>query len=126
MSNNPHRLTPYAQQLRRDMTRQERHLWYDFLKTYPVQFKRQYVCRNYILDFYCAKAKLAVELDGSQHYEIGNRDRDMQRTKELEALGMRVLRFTNLEIEKNFEGVRQEIHRVVMERSPVSSDQFDW
>ena len=86
----------------------------------------QYVCRNYILDFYCAKANLAVELDGSQHYEIGNRDRDMQRTKELEALGMRVLRFTNLEIEKNFEGVRQEIHRVVMERSPVSPDQFDW
>ena len=108
------------------MTRQERHLWYDFLKTYPVQFKRQYVCRNYILDFYCAKANLAVELDGSQHSEIGNRDRDMQRTKELEALGMRVLRFTNLEIEKNFEGVRQEIHRVVMERSPVSPDQFDW
>ena len=50
----------------------------------------------------------------------------MQRTKELEALGVRVLRFTNLEIEKNFEGVRQEIHRVVMERSPVSPDQFDW
>ena len=86
----------------------------------------QNVCRNYILDFYCAKANLAVELDGSQHYEIGNRDRDMQRTKELEALGMRVLRFTNLEIEKNFEGVKQEIHRVVMERSPVSPDQFDW
>lgn len=86
----------------------------------------QNVCRNYILDFYCAKANLAVELDGSQHYEIGNRDRDMQRTKELEALGMRVLRFTNLEIEKNFEGVRQEIHRVVMERSPASPDQFDW
>ena len=88
MPQNPHRLTPYAQQLRRDMTRQERHLWYDFLKTYPVRFKRQYVCRNYILDFYCAKDNLAVELDGSQHYEIGNRDRDMQRTQELEALGI--------------------------------------
>ncbi len=119
ISHSLHRLTPYAQQLRRDMTRQERHLWHDFLKTYPVPFKRQYVCRNYILDFYCAEANLAVELDGSQHYEIGNRDRDMQRTKELEALGMRVLRFTNVEIEKNFEGVRQEIHRAVLEGSPA-------
>lgn len=119
ISHSLHRLTPYAQQLRCDMTRQERHLWHDFLKTYPVPFKRQYVCRNYILDFYCAEANLAVELDGSQHYEIGNRDRDMQRTKELEALGMRVLRFTNVEIEKNFEGVRQEIHRAVLEGSPA-------
>lgn len=119
ISHSLHRLTPYAQQLRRDMTRQERHLWHDFLKTYPVPFKRQYVCRNYILDFYCAEANLAVELDGSQHYEIGNRDRDMQRMKELEALGMRVLRFTNVKIEKNFEGVRQEIHRAVLEGSPA-------
>ena len=117
MSNNPHRLTPYAQQLRRDMTRQERHLWYDFLKTYPVQFKRQYVCRNYILDFYCAKANLAVELDGSQHYEIGNRDRDMQRTKELEALGIpcepiRMDKFTGKKMTffKDPDGLPLELH----------------
>lgn len=118
----PNRLTPYAKQLRQDMSREERHLWQGFLKQYPIPFQRQYVCQNYILDFYCPKANLAVELESSQHYEIGNRDRDAQRTKELEALGMRVLRFTNLEIEKNFEGVRQEIHRVVEERCPAAPD----
>ena len=62
-------LTPLAKQLRREMTKEERHLWYDFLRTYPVQFSRQKVLGRYIVDFYSAKAKLVIELDGSQHYE---------------------------------------------------------
>ena len=63
------RKKPFAQKLRRDMTPQERHLWYDFLKSYPVAFRRQKQFGSYIVDFYCANAKLVVELDGSQHYE---------------------------------------------------------
>ena len=58
-----------AQILRKNMTKEERHLWYDFLKAYPIQFKRQYPIGNYIVDFYCYKARLVVELDGSQHCE---------------------------------------------------------
>ena len=58
-----------AQNLRKQMTKEERHLWYDFLKSYPVQFKRQYAIGAYIIDFYCFQAKLIIELDGSQHVE---------------------------------------------------------
>ena len=73
-------LKPYAQRLRRDMTKEERHLWYDFLKSLPVTTKRQMVIGSYIVDFYIASAKLVIELDGSQHYEeqgvISNQERD--------------------------------------------------
>ena len=62
-------LTPFAKQLRRDMTKEERRLWYDFLRTYPAHVYRQRVIGHYIVDFYCAEAKLVIELDGSQHYE---------------------------------------------------------
>lgn len=62
-------LTPIARKLRKDMTREERHLWYDFLREYPIRFLRQKVIGSYVVDFYCAAAKLVVELDGSQHYE---------------------------------------------------------
>ena len=69
-----------SQELRKNMTREERHLWYDFLKTYPVQFKRQYSVGIYIADFYCHRAKLIVELDGSQHYEPDEAEQDALRT----------------------------------------------
>ena len=62
-------LVPLAKQLRKEMTKEERHLWYDFLRSYPVRFSRQKVLGKYIADFYCAEAKLVIELDGSQHYE---------------------------------------------------------
>ena len=64
-------LTPIARKLRKDMTREERHLWYDFLREYPIRFLRQKVIGSYVVDFYCAAAKLVVELDGAQHYEEG-------------------------------------------------------
>ena len=67
---NNSRLRPYAQKLRREMTKEERHLWYDFLRTLPVNFYRQKVLGSYIVDFYCASAKLVIELDGSQHFEL--------------------------------------------------------
>ena len=79
-------LVPLAKQLRKEMTKEERHLWYDFLRTYSVRFSRQKVLGKYIADFYCAEAKLVIELDGSQHYEDGNAEKDAERTVFLEGL----------------------------------------
>ena len=73
-------LVPLAKQLRKEMTKEERHLWYDFLRSYPVRFSRQKVLGKYIADFYSAEAKLVIELDGSQHYEDGNAEKDAERT----------------------------------------------
>ena len=94
-----------AQELRKNPTKEENHLWYDFLKTYPLQFKRQYPIGAYYVDFYCYRAKLIVELDGSQHTEPEAVVYDKKRTQYLEAQGFLVLRISNLDIWKNFKGV---------------------
>ena len=109
-------LVPYAKLLRKEMTKEERHLWYDFLKNYPVRFSRQKVLGKYIVDFYSAQAKLVVELDGSQHYEEETAIYDAQRTFFLEAYGLQVVRITNLEIQSNFTGVCEYIDSVVRGR----------
>ena len=111
------KLSPYAKELRKNMTKEERRLWYDFLRTYPVRFLRQKVLGNYIVDFYCAKAGLVVELDGSQHYEPAEIENDRLRTVYLESLGLRVLRIPNNEISKNFRGVCEYIDMEV-KKSP--------
>jgi len=98
------------------MTKEERHLWYDFLKNYPVQFNRQKVIGNYIVDFYCHKAKLIVELDGSQHYQDIDLDYDIRRMKYLNSLGLLVLRIPNNEIWDSFPSVCESIDRAVKER----------
>ena len=98
-------LVPYAKQLRREMTKEERHLWYDFLRTYPVRFSRQKILGRYIADFYSAEAKLIIELDGSQHYENANAEKDCERTAFLESYGLKVIRIPNNEVNKNFRGV---------------------
>ena len=103
------KLTPYAKKLRRDMTKEERHLWYDFLKTLPVTFNRQKVIGRYIVDFYCASAHIVIELDGSQHYEEKGKETDQQRDAYLKSLGITVLRYSNLDIQQNFSGVCQDI-----------------
>ena len=87
------------------MTKEERHLWYDFLRGYPVRFLRQKVLGKYIVDFYCAQAKLVIELDGSQHYENDALIYDQERTEFLEQYGLAVLRIPNNEIKENFRGV---------------------
>ena len=110
------KLTPHAQQLRKNMTKEERRLWYEYLRTYPYRFRRQVAFGNYILDFYCAAAKLAVELDGSQHYETSSQDYDAKRTAYLNSLGICVLRFSNLDILQNLEGVCLSIDEVVAKR----------
>ncbi len=99
------KLVPYARQLRKEMTKEERHLWYDFLRTYPIRFLRQKVFGKYILDFYCAKAKIVIELDGSQHYEEEKSRKDCERTKFLEQYGLTVIRIANNEVNENFYGV---------------------
>lgn len=104
-------LTPLAKQLRREMTKEERHLWYDFLRTYPVRFSRQKVLGKYIVDFYCAKAKLVIELDGSQHYEADKSKKDAERTAFLDRYGLYVIRIPN------FEGVCAYINAVVERQS---------
>ena len=98
-------LVPLAKQLRREMTKEERHLWYDFLRSYPVRFSRQKVLGRYIADFYSASAKLVIELDGSQHYEDDSAEKDAERTSFLEGYGLKIIRIPNIEVNRNFEGV---------------------
>ena len=109
-TNNPN-LTANARELRKSMTKEERHLWYDFLKPLPFTFNRQKVIGCYIVDFYCAAAKLVIELDGSQHYESAGKAADQRRDHDLNQLGLTVLRYSNLEINRNFEGVCSDILR---------------
>ncbi len=106
-------LTQNARALRRNMTKEERHLWYDFLRTYPIRFMRQRPIGRYIVDFYCARARLAVELDGGQHFEEAGMASDAQRDSALAADGILVLRIPNNEIHTNFSGVCEHIDRVV-------------
>ena len=94
-----------AKDLRKNMTKEERHLWYDYLRTVPQKVVRQKVLGKYIADFYCASAKLVIELDGSQHYEDKGIEYDKSRTQYLESFGIRVVRIPNNEINENFEGV---------------------
>ena len=107
------RLVPLAKKLRKDMTREERHLWNDFLRSYPVRFSRQKVLGNYIADFYSAQARLIIELDGSQHYQDDQRAKDEVRTAFLEGYGLRVLRIPNIEVTRNFDGVCRYIDAAV-------------
>ena len=97
----------------KEMTKEERHLWYDFLRSYPVRFSRQKVLGKYIADFYCAEAKLVIELDGSQHYEDRNIKKDADRTAFLEGYGLRVIRIPNNDVGRNFCGVCEYIDAAV-------------
>lgn len=107
---NNHKLVSFAKKLRKNMTREERHLWYDFLKEYPIRFQRQKIIGKYIADFYCAKAKLVIEIDGSQHYEDVGLVNDEKRTEYLMQYGISVIRISNREIWENFSGVCEKIH----------------
>ena len=106
-------LVPLAKQLRKEMTKEERHLWYDFLRGYPIRFSRQKVLGKYIADFYSAKAKLVIELDGSQHYKNDNMQKDTERTDFLKKYGLTVIRIPNNEINENFQGVCEYIDSAV-------------
>ena len=110
------KLVPRAQELRKDATKQENHLWYDFLSAYPIRFRRQAPIDHFIADFYCHAARLIIELDGSQHYKEQGLAYDQERTAILAQYGLKVLRFSNLDVDKNFEGVCTAIDLTVKER----------
>ena len=110
-------LKKYAQALRKNQTREEGLLWYCFLSRYPLRFRRQYIIGNFIADFYCHKAGLVIELDGSQHYDPQKMEYDRKRTEYLEAQGLKVLRFTNSDIQQRFRGVCEAIDIAVKERT---------
>ena len=106
----------YSQALRRNMTKEERHLWYDFLKTYPVPIHRQYSFGEYIVDFYCHKAKLVIELDGSQHCEPENEEYDRKRTADLEKERLYVMRISNRDVNEQFRAVCEAIDCTIKRR----------
>ena len=105
-----------ARTLRRDMTRQEKHLWYDYLQHYPLKIYKQRIIDNFVVDFYCHQARLAIEIDGSQHYSIEGKTYDEARTGVIEKYGVIVLRFSNLDIDDKFEGVCYIIDKKIKER----------
>ena len=109
-------LVPNAKALRRDMTKEEKHLWYDFLRGHPARFTRQKVLGRYIADFYSGKAKLVIELDGSQHFEVENAEKDAVRTRFIENYGLKVLRIPNVDVNRNFVAVCEMIEREIQER----------
>ena len=114
-----HKLTPISQSLRRNQTKEENLLWYNFLRHYPCRFRRQYVIGDYIVDFYCHKAKLAIELDGSQHYDPAIAQKDRVRTDYLQSQGIQILRFSNLDVLRQFNRVCEAIDIVVKERASL-------
>ena len=110
------KLLQNARNLRKNMTKEERHLWYDFLRSYPIRFRRQEIIGDYIADFYCSDAALVIELDGSQHYGEHGAASDRKRTEVLEGLGLTVLRFSNLDVQRNFRGVCEQVDAYVRGR----------
>ena len=103
-------LKPRAQQLRREMTSQERRLWYEYLRGCPVQFRRQKQFGYYIVDFYCAACNLVIEIDGSQHFDPEATLWDEMRTEYLNGLGIKVMRFSNFEVDRHFDAVCEAIY----------------
>ncbi len=114
---NNRKLTGLSKGLRKNMTKEERRLWYDFLKTLPITIHRQKVMGNYIADFYCAKARIVIELDGSGHYEKEQILKDKEKEAYLNSLGITILRYSNLEVLKNFEGVCEDIYKNIFENN---------
>lgn len=107
-----------ARRLRQEMTPHERKLWYLFLRKYPAKIYKQRIIGAYIVDFYCSPAKLVIELDGSQHYDPQGLTRDAERTAFLEALGLKVIRFPNSDIDRHFNAVCEQIDLAIKERLP--------
>ena len=113
---NQGKLTQLARELRKNQTKEEAKLWYQFLRKYPVRIHRQYVIGNFIADFYCYKAKLVIELDGSQHYEPENMEKDRKRTQYMEKEGLYVMRISNRDVAERFRSVCEAIDLTIKSR----------
>ena len=116
-------LIKYAKELRKNMTPWEIKLWTQFLREYPIRFQRQKVIDNYIVDFYCAKARIVIELDGGGHYTEEKQKYDDERTEILKKYNLQVIRICNLEIDNNFYNVCEHIDREVKKSLPQSATQ---
>ena len=114
-------LLDIARILRKNMTRQEKHLWYDFLRYYPVKFYKQRIIENYVADFYCSQARLVIEIDGSQHYTVEGKAYDAERSQAFEKYDILVLRYLNSDIDNEFSGVCEMIDKTVKERMNLTS-----
>ena len=114
-----------AKILRQNMTRQEKHLWYDFLRYYPEKIYKQRIIDNFVVDFYCHRARLVIELDGAQHFTSQGKAHDAARTAVLEKYGIVVLRFSNNDVDKRFGNVCRVIDSVIRERMEILSEMYD-
>ncbi len=114
-------LTKNAQKLRKMMTKEERRLWYDFLKNFPVTVNRQKVFDGYILDFYCSDANIAIELDGSQHYMTEGQKKDIKRDEYLKQKGITVLRYSNNDVNNDFDGVCRDIEEYLKQTKNIKN-----
>lgn len=110
------RLNERAKELRRKMTPQERKLWYAFLRTYPVKIYKQRIIKFFVVDFYCARARLVIELDGTQHYTKQGKVYDEERSAIMEGYGIEVLRFSNCEVDQAFDAVCERIDETIRHR----------
>ena len=115
-------LKPYAQKLRHEMTPEEKHLWYQFLKPQGIKAKRQQIISTFIVDFYIPSVKLVIEIDGSQHYEQEARNRDEERDAALGQLGIHVLRYSNRDISLRFRDVCEDILLYIHQRTQISEN----
>ena len=113
------KLTSNTKRLRREMTKEERHLWYDFLKQLPVTIHRQKILGNFIVDFYIASCKIVIEVDGSQHYENNHQEKDLQRDAELIRMGCTVLRYSNADINQRFQSVCDDIWNCIHKEKEI-------
>lgn len=116
------KLIPNSRTLRNNMTKEERRLWYEFLKDLPVTVHRQKVINNYIVDFYCAKSKTVIELDGSQHYSDEGKENDKSRDTALNQLGLTVLRYSNDDVNNSFDSVCQDILNHLVRQGVIAED----
>jgi len=107
------KLNAYSRDLRKNATPQENHLWFDYLKKQNIQFNRQRIIGEYIIDFFCPSLNLAIEIDGSQHYEADALEYDARRTEYLESLGLKVIRFTNIDIDRYFNSVCEVLDGII-------------
>ncbi len=110
------RLVPYAKTLRKNMTKEERHLWYDYLNQLSIRFYRQKIIGKYIVDFYSSEVKMVIEVDGSQHYEDAGLRCDEERDAYLMSYGLEIIRIPNNEINKNFNGVCEYLEQRIRQR----------
>ena len=114
--NKNYKMLGTARALRRNLTPQENRLWYVFLRDYPIKIYKQRIIESFVVDFYCAEARLVIELDGSQHYTEQGKAYDEERSQILREYGLKVLRFSNREVEQQFDAVCEKIHQEVQAR----------